>query len=102
MLTPRNIAVSIVILALFAPIMVQFGFNEVWFGILFMVQMQIAYISPPFGYSIFYLYAVAPRGIGLVDMYKASLPFMGMQVIGLAIFIIWPSSILWLPNILMK
>ena len=87
---------------LFAPIMVQLGFNEVWFGILFMVQMQIAYISPPFGYSIFYLYAVAPRGIGLVDMYKASLPFMGMQVIGLAIFIIWPSTILWLPNLLMK
>lgn len=95
-------AILLICAPLFAPIMVQLGFNEVWFGILFMVQMQIAYISPPFGYSIFYLYAVAPRGIGLVDMYKASLPFMGMQVIGLAIFIIWPSTILWLPNLLMK
>jgi tripartite ATP-independent transporter DctM subunit len=95
-------AILLICAPLFSPIMVQFGFNDVWFALLFMVQMQIAYISPPFGYSLFYLYAVVPPDIKLMDLYKASLPFMGLQVIALAIFIYWPNTILWLPNLIMK
>jgi tripartite ATP-independent transporter DctM subunit len=97
-----TVAMVLVAGPILAPIMASLGFDPVWFGILFMVQLQIGYISPPFGYSLFYVAGVAPSGITLTDIYKASLPFVGLQLVGLTIFIVFPVSFMWLPNMLFQ
>jgi len=95
-------AMVLIAAPIFSPVIVQLGFDPIWFGVLFMVNLQIAYISPPFGYSLFYLASVAPKGITLTDVYKSSLPFIGMQLIGLTIFIVFPVTVMWLPNLLVS
>lgn len=97
-----TVAIVLICAPLFNSIIISLGFDPVWFALLFMIQMQIAYISPPFGYSLFYLYSVVPKDITMNDLYRAAWPFIGLQVLALTIFIIWPITILWLPNLLMK
>jgi TRAP-type mannitol/chloroaromatic compound transport system permease large subunit len=62
----------------------------------------MAYISPPFGYSLFYLYSVVPKDVTMDDLYRAAWPFIGIQGVALAIFIIWPNTILWLPKLIFR
>ena len=97
-----TVAIVLICAPLFNSIIISLGFDPVWFALLFMVQMQIAYISPPFGYSLFYLYSVVPKDVTMNDLYRAAWPFIAIQVLGLAIFIIWPNTVLWLPKLLFK
>lgn len=69
-----------------------------WFGVIYMVNMQMSFLSPPFGYALFYLKSVAPPEITMAQIYRSSLPFLGLQMLGLAICIIFPEIILWLPR----
>lgn len=69
-----------------------------WFGVVYMVNMQMSFISPPFGYALFYLKSVAPPEVTMGQIYRASLPFLVLQAIGLAICIIFPEVVLWLPR----
>ena len=93
-------AVVIIAGPIFGPIAAQLGFDPVWFGVLFMVLLQMGYISPPFGMSLFYLDSVAPRPtISMADIYRSSWAFLGLQVLGLVLFIVFPQTILWLPNL---
>lgn len=70
-----------------------------WFGVVYMVNMQMSFLSPPFGYALFYLKSVAPPEITMAQIYRASLPFLGLQVVGLSICIIFPEVVLWLPRL---
>lgn len=96
--------VGIVILGvpIFVPIITALGFSPLWFGILFNINLQIAYLSPPFGYGMFYLKGVAPPEITTTDLYHAVWPFMILQVIGLALVMAFPPIALWLPNLMIK
>lgn len=69
-----------------------------WYGVIFMVNMQMAFLSPPFGYSLFYLKSVAPPHITMVQVIRAGLPFLGLQALGLGLVIIFPEIALWLPR----
>ncbi len=69
-----------------------------WFGVVYMVNMQMSFISPPFGYALFYLKSVAPPEVTMGQIYRSSLPFLVLQAIGLAICIIFPEVVLWLPR----
>ena len=69
-----------------------------WYGVIFMVNMQVAFLSPPFGYSLFYLKSVAPPEISMADIFRAALPFIGLQILGLFLCIAFPEIILWLPR----
>lgn len=69
-----------------------------WFGVVYMVNMQMSFISPPFGYALFYLKSVAPPGVTMGQIYRSSLPFLALQATGLAICIIFPEVVLWLPR----
>lgn len=71
-----------------------------WFGVVYMVNMQMSFISPPFGYALFYLKSVAPGEVTMAQIYRASLPFMALQATGLAICIIFPEVVLWLPRLI--
>jgi TRAP-type mannitol/chloroaromatic compound transport system permease large subunit len=71
-----------------------------WYGVIFMVNMQMAFLSPPFGYSLFYLKSVAPPQISMAMIFRAAIPFIGLQIVGLALCILFPDIILWLPRML--
>jgi TRAP-type mannitol/chloroaromatic compound transport system permease large subunit len=73
---------------------------SLWYGVIFMVNMQMAFLSPPFGYSLFYLKSVAPKEISMAMIFKAAMPFIGLQAIGNALCILFPQIILWLPGVL--
>ncbi|GAB4287889.1 MAG: TRAP transporter large permease subunit [Roseovarius sp.] len=81
-----------------------FGFADaddlvLWFGVLYLVNMQMSFLSPPFGYALFYLRGVAPESIPMTDIFKSALPFLFLQLLGLAICMLWPEVITWLPRL---
>jgi tripartite ATP-independent transporter DctM subunit len=84
------------------PIVKNLGFDPVWFGILFVINMQMGYATPPFGYQLFYLKSVAPEGITTADIYKSVLPFIAVLILGMALIMIFPQIALWLPELMMK
>ncbi len=73
---------------------------SLWYGVIFMVNMQMAFLSPPFGYSLFYLKSVAPKEITMAMIFRSAMPFIGLQAIGNALCIVFPQIILWLPSVL--
>jgi len=82
----------------------SFGLSDpddlvLWFGVLYLVNMQMSFLSPPFGYALFYLRGVAPAEIPMTDIFKSALPFLALQVLGLAICMLFPEVIIWLPRL---
>jgi TRAP-type mannitol/chloroaromatic compound transport system permease large subunit len=70
-----------------------------WYGVIFMINMQMAFLSPPFGYSLFYLKSVAPPQISMATIFRSSVNFMVLQAIGVGLCIVFPQIILWLPSL---
>lgn len=70
-----------------------------WFGVVYMVNMQMSFLSPPFGYALFYLKSVAPPEITMAQIYRSSIPFLFLQATGLAVCVIFPDVVLWLPRL---
>lgn len=85
---------------LFIPIIDQLGVDKVWFGALFIVNIQIAYLSPPFGFVLFWLKGVLPRDVSMGDIYRSIGPFVALQLLGLTLVFLFPQIALWLPNAL--
>jgi tripartite ATP-independent transporter DctM subunit len=83
---------------LFGPIIRKLGFDPIWFGVLFAVNMQMSFLTPPFGMSLFYLKSVAPPECSTVDVWKSAFPFLGLQFIGLVLCMYYPEIILWAPK----
>ncbi|MEC9482389.1 MAG: TRAP transporter large permease subunit, partial [Halomonas sp.] len=94
------IAIIFITVPIFAPVVVGLGFDPVWFGVLFAMNIQIYYLSPPFGPACFFLKSVAPKGIELQHIFRAVLPFIGLQVIGMLLVLFFPQLALWLPNLM--
>jgi len=86
----------------FLPVVKMLGFDPLWFGVLFCVNMEMAYLTPPFGFNLFYMKAVAPEGTRMAEIYLAILPFVVLQAIGLCIVILFPGLALWLPGRMIK
>jgi TRAP-type mannitol/chloroaromatic compound transport system permease large subunit len=86
---------------IFFPVVVQLGFDPLWFGVLFVVNMEMGYLTPPFGFNLFYMKAVVPPGITMLDIYRSIVPFVALQAAGLIICMIFPSIITWLPNLML-
>jgi tripartite ATP-independent transporter DctM subunit len=82
----------------FVPVAIQLGFDPIWLGVLFCMNMQISYISPPFGPAAFYLKGAAPAGITIGDIFRSVWPFLGLQLIALGLVMAFPSIALWLPQ----
>jgi tripartite ATP-independent transporter DctM subunit len=83
---------------IFVPVAEKLGFDIVWLGVLFCINMQISYISPPFGPAAFYLKGVTPSGITLGEIFRSVWPYLGLQFIVLALVIAFPQIALWLPS----
>jgi TRAP-type mannitol/chloroaromatic compound transport system permease large subunit len=96
------IGIMIITAPLFFPIATGFGFDPVWFGILFVVNMEMAFLTPPVGFNLFYIRGVAPPGVTMRDIYNSVFPFVVLQATALAIIMIFPESVLWLPKMLLR
>lgn len=94
-----EIGIILLCVPIFLPIIESLGFDPVWFGILFLVNAQMDYITPPFGYTLFYLKGVAPPEVTMGDIYRSAVPFVLLQALGLALCMIFPELVLWLPNL---
>lgn len=101
------IEISFIVLPLFAPIVksLDFGFDAsgtellIWFAVLAAVNMQTSFITPPFGYSLFYLRGVAPEGVTIKTIYRSSVPFVVLQLICLGALVVFPDIVLWLTRV---
>jgi tripartite ATP-independent transporter DctM subunit len=91
-------AMLIIVAPLYVPLIIALGFNPIWYGVLYTVTCQIAYMTPPFGYNLFLMRAMAPPEISLMDIYRSIIPFVLIMTLGLALIIIFPEIALWLPN----
>jgi tripartite ATP-independent transporter DctM subunit len=91
-------AMLVIVAPLYVPLVIQLGFDPIWYGILYTITCQIAYITPPFGYNLFLMRAMAPPDITLPDIYRSIVPFVGILAVGLAIVTAFPQIALWLPS----
>jgi|Deesub1362A_J573_1020465.scaffolds.fasta_scaffold00307_18 tripartite ATP-independent transporter DctM subunit len=94
-------AIIMVTVPMLAPLMQALGFDLIWFGVMFVVNMELAEITPPLGLNLYIMKAVAPPGITLNDIILGSIPFMVLDIVGLILVIVWPQLILWLPSTMM-
>jgi TRAP-type mannitol/chloroaromatic compound transport system permease large subunit len=96
------IGITVLFAPMFVPVIKELGFDPLWFGVLFNLNLQIAYLSPPFGYSLFYLKGVAPSDVTMTELYKSAIPFMLLQMLGMILCMVFPSIITWLPSVMIK
>jgi len=106
------VGILLLTVPIFVPILIQLQFGglfgvpgvasediPLWYGVIFIVNMQMAFLSPPFGYSLFYLKSVAPPQISMATIFRAAMPFIGLQAIGVGLCIVFPDIVIWLPKI---
>ena len=96
------IGIVLLTMPLFVPIILDLGFDNVWFGVVFCMNMHISYLSPPFGPSIFYLKSVVGDAIPVGQIYRANLPYLWLTFVALALTVAFPGLSLWLPSMMLK
>ena len=91
-------AMLVIVAPLYVPLVGALGFDLIWYGVLYTITTQIAYMTPPFGYNLFLMRAMAPPEIGLRDIYRSIVPFVGVMALALALVMTFPQIALWLPE----
>ncbi|MDP6730133.1 MAG: TRAP transporter large permease subunit, partial [SAR324 cluster bacterium] len=91
-------AMLVIVAPLYVPLVRHLGFDLIWYGVLYTITTQIAYMTPPFGYNLFLMRAMAPPEIGVRDIYASIVPFVLVMILALALIIFFPQIALWLPN----
>jgi tripartite ATP-independent transporter DctM subunit len=93
------IEITFIHVPVLAPIMIEFGYDPIWFCILLAVNLQTSFLTPPFGFSLFYLKAVTPPEVTTGHIYRGIIPFVLVQVVGLALVVLFPKLATWLPRV---
>ena len=88
----------IIVAPLYVPLIISLGYNPIWYGVLYTITCQIAYMTPPFGYNLFLMKAMAPKEVTLGDIYRSIIPFVLVMMLGLVIVMFFPEIALWLPD----
>ncbi len=91
--------IMMICIPVFLPIVTAYGFDPLWFGILFTINMEIGYMTPPFGFNLFYMKGLVPPGITMGDIYRSSIPYTIVSLVGLAVVMIFPQIATWLPGL---
>lgn len=91
-------AMLVIVAPLYVPLVIALGFDPIWYGVLYTITCQIAYMTPPFGYNLFLMRAMAPSEISLVDIYRSIIPFVAIMTLALIIIMVFPQIALWLPE----
>jgi tripartite ATP-independent transporter DctM subunit len=92
-------AMLIIVAPLYVPLVIELGYNPIWYGVLYTITCQIAYMTPPFGYNLFLMKAMAPKEVSLGDIYRSIVPFVLVMLFGLVLVMLFPQIALWLPNV---
>lgn len=92
------IEIIFVVVPIVGPILLGMGLDPVWFGVMIAINLQTSFLTPPFGFALFYLRGVAPAGVTTMDIYRGIVPFVIIQIIGLGIVAYWPGLATWLPK----
>lgn len=92
------IEITFVVVPIVGPVLLTMGIDPVWLGIMLAVNLQTSFLTPPFGFALFYLRGVAPATISTTAIYKGVVPFIGLQVLLMLMLVIWPELVSWLPN----
>ncbi len=91
-------AMLVIVAPLYVPLVAALGFDLIWYGVLYTITTQIAYMTPPFGYNLFLMRAMAPKEITIMDIYTSIIPFVLVMVGALGLIMIFPEIAMWLPN----
>jgi TRAP-type mannitol/chloroaromatic compound transport system permease large subunit len=94
------IEIVFVVVPIVGPIMLQMDISPIWFGIMIAVNLQTSFLTPPFGFALFYLRGVAPPGVSTGDIYRGIAPFVVIQLLGLCVIAAFPALATWLPGAL--
>ena len=92
------IEITYVVVPVVAPILLAMGIDPIWLGILIAINLQTSFLTPPFGFAIFYLKSVIPKEINTLEIYKGVIPFILILVITIIIIVLYPELTTWLPN----
>jgi tripartite ATP-independent transporter DctM subunit len=92
-------AMLVIVAPLYVPLVISLGFDPIWYGVLYTISCQIAYMTPPFGYNLFLMRAMAPKEVTLADIYRSIIPFVLVMIVGMAIIMAFPQIALWLPQL---
>lgn len=93
--------ISLIMLPLVSPVVVTLGFDQYWFLVLFAVVLQTSFLTPPVGFSLFYLKGVAPPEVSIGDIYKGVIPFVLLQMLAVLLVFLYPALVLWLPSLML-
>ena len=93
-------AMLVIVAPLYVPLIVSLGFNPIWYGVLYTITCQIAYMTPPFGYNLFLMRAMAPPEISITDIYRSIVPFVLVMTLALVLIMVFPQIALWLPDLI--
>ena len=93
------IEISFIVVPVITPIAVRLGVDPLWFAVLIAVNLQASFLTPPFGFALFYLKGVAPPEVRTADIYRGIVPFIGLQLFALVLLWLFPQLVLWLPHL---
>ncbi len=91
------IEITFIVVPIMAPILIDAGYDPVWLGVMIAMNLQTSFLTPPFGFSLFYLKGVAPPSITTGHLYRGAIPFVTIQLAALGLLVLWPETVLWLP-----
>ena len=92
------IEITFVVVPIVGPVLLAMGLDPVWLGIMFAINLQTSFLTPPFGFALFYLRGVAPAQVTTMAMYRGVVPFIGIQLLTLGLLAYWPELVTWLPD----
>jgi TRAP-type mannitol/chloroaromatic compound transport system permease large subunit len=92
------IEITFVVVPIVGPILLAMGIDPVWLGIMIAINLQTSFLTPPFGFALFYLRGVAPDSLSTGDIYRGVIPFVAIQIGALGIVALWPALATWLPG----
>lgn len=94
------VGIMLITLPVFLPVVRDAGFDPIWFGILFIIMMEVGYMTPPFGFNLFYLKGVAPPDVTMGDIYASVVPYVLVTLLGVLLMILFPAIVLYIPGLL--
>ena len=92
------IEITFVVVPIVAPILLIMGLDPVWLGIMIAINLQTSFLTPPFGFALFYLRGVAPESVATSQIYRGVIPFIAIQLVMLTMIAYWPQLVTWLPG----
>ena len=94
----ESLAVIMITLPIFMPVVLQLGFDPLWFALTFTINIMIAIVTPPVAMTLFYLKGILPADVKMADIYRSVIPYVFLELIVLVIALLWPPLLTWLPN----